>query len=151
MMAFSLIETSRLYAHVGRAFQSAVGDAGCRAPASIRILRTTLAKRGRGGWLHFAIHGFTDYSSKVVNASTSPPLIRSNRGSYLFNAHWLKVTIAQVSEVVNANRKLIEHYQQQEDKYRRRDIQLSDKLLYEFYDTRTTRRGGGCTEFRGLD
>ncbi|MCP4431212.1 MAG: DUF3418 domain-containing protein, partial [Gammaproteobacteria bacterium] len=39
-------------------------------------------------------------------------------------------------EVIKANRKLIEHYQQQEDKYRRRDILISDKLLYEFYHAR---------------
>ncbi|NNE63790.1 MAG: DUF3418 domain-containing protein, partial [Gammaproteobacteria bacterium] len=39
-------------------------------------------------------------------------------------------------EVIKSNRKLIEHYQQQEDKYRRRDILISDKLLFEFYDAR---------------
>ncbi|MCP4235702.1 MAG: DUF3418 domain-containing protein, partial [Aestuariibacter sp.] len=40
------------------------------------------------------------------------------------------------AEVINANRRLTEHYRQQEDKYRRRDILLSDRLLFEFYDAR---------------
>jgi len=135
MMAFSLIETSRLYAHVVARFnpQWAMQDA-------VHLHQYEYyephwqARQGRvAAFRNTRIYGLLVEGGKRVNFAAIDP--KQSRQLFIQRA-LVEGDYRTRIEVVNANRKLIEHYQQQEDKYRRRDILLSDKLLYEFYDAR---------------
>jgi len=135
IMAFSLIETSRLYAHVVARFnpQWAMQDA-------VHLHQYEYyephwqPRQGRvAAFRNTRIYGLLIEGGKRVNFAVIDP--KQSRELFIQRA-LVEGDYRTRVEVVKANRKLIEHYQQEEDKYRRRDILLSDKLLYEFYDAR---------------
>ena len=135
LMAFSLIETSRLYAHVIARFnpQWAMQDA-------VHLHQYEYyephwqPRQGRvAAFRNTRIYGLLIEGGKRVNFATIDP--KQSRELFIQRA-LVEGDYRTRIDVVKANRRLIEHYQQQEDKFRRRDILLSDKLLYEFYDAR---------------
>ncbi len=135
IMAFSLIETNRLYAHAVARFnpQWAMQDATHLHQYEYYEPHWQPRKGRVAAFRNTRIYGLVIESGKRINFAAIDPIqsrqifIQSGlvEGDYRTNV-----------EVIKANRKLIEHYQQQEDKYRRRDILISDKLLYEFYHVR---------------
>lgn len=135
MMAFSLIETSRLFAHGVAKFnpQWAMQDANHLHQYEYYEPHWQ-ARQGRvAAFRNTRIYGLLIEGGKRVNLASIDP--KQSRQIFIQNA-LVDGDYRTRIEVINANRKLIEHYQQQEDKYRRRDILLSDRLLYEFYDAR---------------
>ena len=135
IMAFSLIETTRLYAHSVARFnpQWAMQDA-------VHLHQYEYyephwqPRQGRvGAFRNTRIYGLLVEGGKRVNFAAIDP--KQSRQIFIQNA-LVEGDYRTNVEVIKANRKLIEHYQQQEDKYRRRDILISDKLLFEFYDAR---------------
>jgi len=135
IMAFSLIETRRLFAHgVARLNpQWAMQDADHLHQYEYYEAHWQ-ARQGRvAAFRNTRIYGLLIEGGKRVNFASIEPA--QSRRIFIQSA-LVEGEYRSRVEVINANRKLIEHYQQQEDKYRRRDILISDKLLYEFYDAR---------------
>ena len=135
IMAFSLIETSRLFAHSVARFnpQWAMQDA-------VHLHQYEYyephwqPRQGRvAAFRNTRIYGLLLESGKRVNFAAVDPV--QSRAIFIQSA-LVEGDYRTKVEVIKSNRKLIEHYQQQEDKYRRRDILISDKLLFEFYDER---------------
>lgn len=135
LMAFSLIETSRLFAHGVARFNPQWAMQDARHLHQYEYYEPHWqARQGRvGAFRNTRIYGLLVEGGKRVNFASIEP--EQSRQIFIQSA-LVEGEYRNRIEVVNANRKLIEHYQQQEDKYRRRDILISDKLLYEFYDTR---------------
>ena len=135
VMAFSLIETSRLYAHVVARFnpQWAMQDAAHLHQYEYYEPHWQPRQGRVAAFRNTRIYGLLIEGGKRVNFAAIDP--KQSRELFIQRA-LVEGDYRSRVEVVKANRQLIEHYQQQEDKFRRRDILLSDKLLYEFYDTR---------------
>ncbi|MCP4490241.1 MAG: ATP-dependent RNA helicase HrpA [Gammaproteobacteria bacterium] len=135
IMAFSLIETSRLYAHSVARFnpQWAMLDASHLHQYEYYEPHWQ-ARQGRvAAFRNTRIYGLLVEGGKRINFAAVDP--QQSRHIFIQNA-LVDGDYVTRAEVILANRKLTEHYRQQEDKYRRRDILLSDRLLFEFYDTR---------------
>ncbi len=146
MMAFSLIETSRLFAHGVARFnpQWAMQDASHLHQYEYYEPHWQ-ARQGRvAAFRNTRIYGLLVEGGKRVNFSSIDT--KQSRQIFIQSA-LVEGEYRSRIEVINANRKLIEHYQQQEDKYRRRDILISDRLLYEFYDARLPPEAVDATSF----
>ena len=135
LMAFSLIETSKLFAHGVARFnpQWAMQDA-------VHLHQYEYyephwqARQGRvAAFRNTRIYGLLIEAGKRINFAAIEP--KQSRQIFIQSA-LVEGDYRSRVDVIRANRKLIEHYQQQEDKYRRRDILISDRLLYDFYDAR---------------
>ena len=133
IMAFALIETTRLFAHGVARFdpQWAMQDATHLHQYEYYEPHWQ-ARAGRvAAFRNTRIYGLLIEGGKRINfASVDAPQARA---IFIQNAlvegdyrTWL--------EVIRANRKLIDHYAHQEDKHRRRDILISDRQLFDFYD-----------------
>lgn len=135
IMAFSLIETSRLYGHGVARFNPlwAMQDATHLHQYEYYEPHWQPRQGRVAAFRNTRIYGLLVEGGKRVNFAAIEP--RQSRQIFIQNA-LVEGDYRTRIEVLKANRKLIEHYQQQEDKYRRRDILISDKLLFEFYDTR---------------
>lgn len=135
MMAFSLIETSRLFAHgVARLNPQWAMQDSSHLHQYEYYEPHWQARQGRvAAFRNTRIYGLLVEGGKRVNFASIEP--KQSRQIFIQSA-LVEGEYRSRIEVINANRKLIEHYQQQEEKYRRRDILISDKLLYEFYDAR---------------
>ncbi|MCP4188017.1 MAG: ATP-dependent RNA helicase HrpA [Gammaproteobacteria bacterium] len=135
IMAFSLIETRQLYAHAVARFnpQWAMQDASQLHQYEYYEPHWQ-SRQGRvAAFRNTRIYGLLIEGGKRINFAAIEP--KQSRQIFIQNALVEGDYVTRI-EVIIANRKLVEHYRQQEDKYRRRDILLSDRLLYEFYDTR---------------
>ncbi len=135
IMAFSLIETSKLYAHAVSRFnpQWAMQDASHLHQYEYYEPHWQ-ARHGRvAAFRNTRIYGLLIEGGKRINFAAVDP--QQSRQIFIQNA-LVDGDYVTRAEVILANRKLTEHYRQQEDKYRRRDILLSDRLLFEFYDAR---------------
>ena len=134
IMAFSMIETTRLYAHgVARLNpQWAMQDA-------VHLHQYEYyephwqPRQGRvAAFRNTRIYGLLVEGGKRVNFAA----IDAGQSRQIFIQRALVEGDYQTTiEVIRSNRKLIDHYQHQEDKYRRRDILISDRQLYDFYDS----------------
>lgn len=77
------------------------------------------------------IYGLLIEGGKRVNFATVDPV----QARELFIQRALVEGDYRTSNpVIRANRQLIDHYQKQEEKHRRRDILISDQQLFQFYD-----------------
>ena len=135
LMAFSLIETSKLFAHGVARFdpQWAMQDAAHLHQYEYYEPHWQ-ARQGRvAAFRNTRIYGLLVEAGKRVNFAAIEP--KQSRQIFIQSA-LVEGDYRSRVDVIKANRKLIEHYQQQEEKYRRRDILISDRLLYEFYDAR---------------
>ena len=135
IMAFSMIETNRLYAHGVARFnpQWAMQDATHLHQYEYYEPHWQPRQGRVAAFRNTRIYGLLIEGGKRVNFAAIDA--RQSRQIFIQSA-LVEGDYRSRVEVIKANRKLIEHYQQQEDKYRRRDILISDKLLYEFYDAR---------------
>ncbi len=135
IMAFAMIETTRLYAHGVASFnpQWAMQDA-------VHLHQYEYyephwqPRQGRvAAFRNTRIYGLLVEGGKRVNFA----VIDASQAREIFIQRALVEGDYQTTiEVIRSNRKLIDHYQHQEDKHRRRDILISDRQLYEFYDSR---------------
>jgi len=135
IMAFAMIETTRLYAHGVASFnpQWAMQDA-------VHLHQYEYyephwqPRQGRvAAFRNTRIYGLLVEGGKRVNFAA----IDASQAREIFIQRALVEGDYQTTiEVIRSNRKLIDHYQHQEDKHRRRDILISDRQLYEFYDSR---------------
>jgi len=134
IMAFAMIETTRLYAHGVARFnpQWAMQDA-------VHLHQYEYyephwqSRQGRvAAFRNTRIYGLLVEGGKRVNFAA----IDAMQSRQIFIQRALVEGDYQTTiEVIRSNRKLIDHYQHQEDKHRRRDILISDQQLYEFYDS----------------
>jgi len=134
IMAFAMIETTRLYAHGVARFnpQWAMQDA-------VHLHQYEYyephwqSRQGRvAAFRNTRIYGLLVEGGKRVNFAA----IDARQSRQIFIQRALVEGDYQTTiEVIRSNRKLIDHYQHQEDKHRRRDILISDRQLYEFYDS----------------
>jgi ATP-dependent helicase HrpA len=133
IMAFSLIETTRLFAHGVARFntQWAMQDA-VHLHQYEHYDPHWQARQGRAvAFRNTRIYGLLIEGGKRVNFATVDPV----QARELFIQRALVEGDYRTSNpVVRANRQLIDHYQKQEDKHRRRDILISDLQLFQFYD-----------------
>lgn len=133
IMAFSLIETTRLFAHGVARFntQWAMQDA-THLHQYDHYDPHWQAKQGRvAAFRNTRIYGLLIEGSKRVNFAAVDPV----QARELFIQRALVEGDYRTSNpVIRANRQLINHYQKQEDKHRRRDILISDQQLFQFYD-----------------
>ena len=132
-MAFALIETTRLFAHGVARFntQWAMQDAA-HLHQYDHYDPHWQAKQGRvAAFRNTRIYGLLIEGGKRVNFATVDPV----QARELFIQRALVEGDYRTSNpVIRANRQLIDHYQKQEDKHRRRDILISDQQLFQFYD-----------------
>ncbi len=135
IMAFSLIETSRLFAHAVARFdpQWAMQDAPHLHQYEYYEPHWQPRQGRVAAFRNTRIYGLLVEGGKRVNFAAIDA--KQSRQIFIQSA-LVEGDYRSRIDVVKANRKLIAHYQGQEDKYRRRDILISDKLLYEFYNTR---------------
>jgi len=135
IMAFSMIETTRLFAQVVARFnpQWAMQDASHLHQYEYYEPHWQ-ARRGRvAAYRNTRIYGLLVEGGKRVNFAA----IDAKQSREIFIQRALVEGNYQTKiEVIKSNRKLIDYYQHQEDKQRRRDILISDRQLYEFYDER---------------
>ena len=133
IMAFSLIETTRLFAHGVARFntQWAMQDA-VHLHQYEHYDPHWQARQGRvAAFRNTRIYGLLIEGGKRVNFAAIDPV----QARELFIQRALVEGDYRTSNpVVRANRQLIDHYQKQEDKHRRRDILISDLQLFQFYD-----------------
>lgn len=135
IMAFSLIDTSRLFAH---------GVAGI-SPQWIMADLPHLhqyeyfephwqEKQGRvGAYRNTRIYGLLVEGGKRVNYATINP----NVSREIFIREALVEGRYQTSvEFIKSNRKLINFYREQEERQRRRDLLIGEEQVFEFYEQR---------------
>ena len=135
IMAFSMIETTRLFAHGVARFnpQWAMQDAEHLHQYEYYEPHWQ-ARQGRvAAYRNTRIYGLLIEGGKHVNFAAIDP--RQSREIFIQRA-LVEGDYQTNIEVIKSNRKLIDHYQHQEEKQRRRDILVSDRRLYEFYDQR---------------
>ncbi len=132
IMAFALIETTRLFAHGVARFntQWAMQDA-LHLHQYDHYDPHWQARQGRvAAFRNTRIYGLLIEGGKRVNFATVDPV----QARELFIQRALVEGDYRTSNpMVRANRQLIDHYQKQEDKHRRRDILISDQQLFQFY------------------
>ena len=133
IMAFSLIETTRLFAHGVARFntQWAMQDAS-HLHQYEHYDPHWQARQGRvAAFRNTRIYGLLIEGGKRVNFATIDPV--QSRKLFIQRA-LVEGDYRTTNPVIRANRQLIDHYQKQEDKHRRRDILISDQQLFHFYD-----------------
>ncbi|MFT5656848.1 MAG: ATP-dependent helicase HrpA [Gammaproteobacteria bacterium] len=133
IMAFSLIETTRLFAHGVARFNTlwAMQDAAHLHQYDYYDPHWQ-ARQGRvAAFRNTRIYGLLIEGGKRINFATIDP--RQARELFIQRA-LVEGDYRTSNDVIRANRQLIDHYQHQEDKHRRRDILISDRQLFEFYD-----------------
>jgi len=133
IMAFSMIETARLYAHGVARFNPrwAIQDASHLHQYEYYEPHWQ-ARQGRvAAYRNTRIYGLLIEGARRVNFAA----IDAKQSREIFIQRALVEGDYQTNiEVIKSNRKLIDYLQHQEDKQRRRDILISDRQLYQFYD-----------------
>ncbi len=135
IMAFSLIDTSRLYAH---------GVAGISPQwimADLQHLHQYeyfephwQEKQGRvGAYRNTRIYGLLVEGGKRVNYAAIDPKV--SREIFIREA-LVEGRYDTPVEFIQANRKLINGFREQEERQRRRDLLIGEDQVFEFYDQR---------------
>ena len=133
IMAFSLIDTSRLFAHVvtGLNPQWVMSDLTHLHQYEYYQPYWQEKQARVGAFRNTRLYGLLVEGGKRVNYAAINP--KESREIFIREAlveGYFKTQIA----FINANRKLIEFYRQQEERERRRDLLIGEQQLYEFYD-----------------
>ncbi len=135
LMAFAFIETSRLFAHGCAVFRPEWAMQDAEHLHQYEYLEPHWQeKQGRvAAFRNTRIYGLLVQSRKTVNYAGIDPkvsreiFIRQGLVEGLFHTR---------VRVIQQNRELLEHFESQENRFRRRDIVISDQQLFEFYDQR---------------
>ena len=133
IMAFSLLDTSRLYAHVvsGMNPQWAVTDLQHLHQYEYYQPHWQ-SKQGRvAAFRNTRLYGLLIEGARRVNYAS----VNKKESREIFIREALVEGDYQTKvDFIKANRKLIEFYQQQEERERRRDLLIGDDQVYAFYD-----------------
>ena len=133
IMSFAMIETTRLYAHGVARFNPQWAMQDARHLHQYEYYEPHWQPRqGRvAAYRNTRIYGLLVEGGKRVNFASIDPV--QSREIFIQRA-LVEGEYQTRTEVIRSNRELIDYYQQQEDRHRRRDILVSDRRLYEFYD-----------------
>jgi len=133
IMAFALIETTRLFAHGVARFntQWAMQDATHLHQYDYYDPHWQAPQGRVAAFRNTRIYGLLIEGGKRVNFATIDP---AQARELFIQRALVEGDYRTSNSAIRANRQLIEHYQQQEDKHRRRDILISDQQLFQFYD-----------------
>ena len=133
IMAFSLLDTSRLYAHVvtGMDPQWAVADLQHLHQYEYYEPHWQ-QKQGRvAAFRNTRLYGLLIEGAKRVNYAS----VNKKESREIFIREALVEDNIQTNvEFIKANRKLINFYREQEERERRRDLLIGDEQIYAFYD-----------------
>ena len=135
IMAFSLIDTSRLYAHVVAALNPQWAISDLQHLHQYEYYEPHWQpKQGRvGAFRNTRIYGLLIEGGKRVNYGSVNP--KESREIFIREA-LVEGNYHTTINFIQANRKLIEHYQAQEERERRRDLLIGEQQIYEFYHQR---------------
>ena len=135
IMAFSLIDTSRLYAHVVAGINPQWAMSDLQHLHQYEYYEPHWQPRqGRVAALrNTRIYGLLIEGGKRVNFASIDPKV--SREIFIREA-LVEGRMQTRVEFIKANRKLIDFYRQQEARERRRDLLIGDEQLYEFYHQR---------------
>ncbi|MGB5278799.1 MAG: ATP-dependent RNA helicase HrpA [Gammaproteobacteria bacterium] len=135
IMAFSLIDTGRLYAHVVAMMSPQWAMSDLQHLHQYEYYEPHWQeKQGRvGAYRNTRIYGLLIEAGKRVNYAS----IDGKASREIFIREALVEGRYQTKvEFIKANRKLIEFYQGQEERQRRRDLLIGEEQIYDFYDHR---------------
>lgn len=135
IMAFSLIYTSRLYAHVVSAMNPQWAMEDLQHLHRYEYYQPYWQeKQGRvAAYRNTRIYGLLIEGGKRVNYAS----INAQESREIFIRQALVEGRYQTQvDFVKANRKLIDYYRGQEERQRRRDLLIGDDLVYDFYERR---------------
>ena len=135
IMAFSLIETGRLYAHVVAVMSPQWAMSDLQHLHQYEYYEPHWQeKQGRvAAYRNTRIYGLLVEGAKRVNYASIKP--EESREIFIREALVEGRYRTQV-DFIKANRKLIDFYRGQEERERRRDLLLGDEVIYDFYDER---------------
>lgn len=135
IMAFSLIDTGRLYAHVVSGMQPQWAMNDLQHLHQYEYYEPHWQeKQGRvGAYRNTRIYGLLIEGGRRVNYAGINP--RESREIFIREA-LVEGRYKTSADFIRANRKLIDFYRQQEERERRRDLLIGDQQLFDFYDHR---------------
>jgi ATP-dependent helicase HrpA len=135
IMAFSLIDTSRLYAHVVSAMNPQWAISDLQHLHQYEYYEPHWQqKQGRvGAFRNTRIYGLLIEGGKRVNYASVNP--KESREIFIREA-LVEGNYHTTVNFIQANRKLIEHYRAQEERERRRDLLIGEQQIYDFYHQR---------------
>ena len=135
LMAFSLIDTGKLYAHTVSGMQPKWAVADLQHLHQYEYYEPHWQeKQGRvGAYRNTRIYGLLVEGGKRVNFASIDPKV--SRQIFIREA-LVEGRYRSNVDFIQANRKLIEFYREQEERERRRDLLIGDEQLFEFYDHR---------------
>jgi ATP-dependent helicase HrpA len=135
IMAFSLIDTGRLYAHTVAVMNPHWAITDLQHLHQYEYYEPHWQeKQGRvGAYRNTRISGVLIETGKRVNYAR----VNRKASREIFIREALVEGRYRTSvEFIKANRKLIEHYRGQEERERRRDLLIGEEQIYDFYDQR---------------
>mgnify|MGYP001819350218 CR=1 FL=1 len=135
IMAFSLIDTGRLYAHTVAVMnpQWAIGDLQHLHQYEYYEPHWQ-EKQGRvGAYRNTRIYGVLIESGKRINYASVDK--KAAREIFIGEA-LVEGRYRTRVDFIKANRRLIEYYRGQEERERRRDLLIGEEQIYDFYDQR---------------
>lgn len=135
IMAFSLIDTSRLYAHVVSTLNPQWAISDLQHLHQYEYYEPHWEqKQGRVAALrNTRIYGLLIEGGKRVNYASVNP--KESREIFIREA-LVEGNYHTTVNFIQANRKLIEHYRAQEERERRRDLLIGEQQIYDFYHQR---------------
>ena len=138
IMAFSLIDTGRLYAHVVAPLNPQWAMADLQHLHQYEYYEPHWQeKQGRvGAFRNTRIYGLLIEGGRRVNYASIDP--RVSREIFIREA-LVEGRYRTRVEFIRANRKLIDFYREQEERERRRDLLIGEQQIFEFYDARLPR------------
>ncbi len=135
IMAFSLIETGRLYAHVVSVLNPQWAISDLQHLHQYEYYEPHWQeKQGRvGAYRNTRIYGLLIEGGKRVNFASIDQ--KASREIFIREA-LVEGRFKTRIEFIKANRKLIDFYRDQEERERRRDLLIGDEVIFDFYDQR---------------
>lgn len=135
IMAFSLIDTGKLYAHVVSGMQPQWAMNDLQHLHQYEYYEPHWQERqGRvGAYRNTRIYGLLIEGGRRVNYASINP--KESREIFIREA-LVEGRYKTSVDFIKANRKLIDFYREQEERERRRDLLIGDQQLFDFYDHR---------------
>jgi ATP-dependent helicase HrpA len=135
IMAFSLIETGRLYAHTVATInpQWAISDLTHLHQYDYYEPHWQQKQARVGAFRNTRIYGLLVEGGRRVNYASVNPT--ESREIFIREA-LVEGHYATKVEFIRANRKLIDYYREQEERERRRDLLIGEQQVFEFYAQR---------------
>ena len=135
IMAFSLIDTGRLYAHVVAVMNPQWAMSDLQHLHQYEYYEPHWQeKKGRvGAYRNTRLYGLLIEGGKRVNYASIDK--KASREIFIREA-LVEGRYRTHVAFINANRKLIDYYRGQEERERRRDLLIGEEQIYDFYDQR---------------